>query len=191
MQSVAFIFQVRNDNIRTRNGSNLPTCGGEKCKKGVGRKLVGWWCDACEKAVEYPVLRYMPELGISDATTHVVVVIFDETASELVKCSADSLVQSDKELHLLEPEAVMKSAGSSTIDAVPDAPRSSRKRLCKEPSVSTPLKPCEGTTPIRQELEDSDIDSLPGRAGGKKSNVCQNLSRQSGSQRLHKQRESR
>nr|GEX43133.1 cytochrome b5-like [Tanacetum cinerariifolium] len=38
-------------------------------------------------------------------------------------------------------EAAVESAGSSTIDAVPDALRSSKKRLCKQPSVSTPLKP--------------------------------------------------
>ncbi|GJX62620.1 hypothetical protein Tco_0295520 [Tanacetum coccineum] len=31
---------------------------GEKCKKGVGRKLRGWWCDSCDQAVEYPVLRF-------------------------------------------------------------------------------------------------------------------------------------
>ncbi|GJS98403.1 ATP-dependent DNA helicase PIF1-like protein, partial [Tanacetum coccineum] len=83
--------------IRARNGWNFPTCGGENCKKGVGRKLEGWWCDACEKAVEYPVLRYRLELGISNATAHVVVVMFDDTAFELVKCSADSLAQSDEE----------------------------------------------------------------------------------------------
>ncbi|GJZ09460.1 zinc finger, CCHC-type containing protein [Tanacetum coccineum] len=135
------------------------------CKKGVGRKLRGWWCGACEKAVEYPVLRL--ELGISNAAAHVVVVMFDETASELVKCSADSLMQSDEE-NLIPPEAVVESAGSSTIDAVPDALRSLGKRLCKQPSVSTPLKPCEGKTPIRQDLKDSDADSLPGRARGKK-----------------------
>ncbi|GJW00027.1 hypothetical protein Tco_1555278 [Tanacetum coccineum] len=108
-------------------------------------------------------IRYRLELGISDATAHVVVVMFDETASELVKCSADSLAQSDEELHLLEPnspETVLESEGSSTIDAVLDAPRSSGNRLCKQPSVSTPLKPCEGKTPIRQELEDLDADSL-------------------------------
>ncbi|GKB47652.1 nucleic acid-binding, OB-fold protein, partial [Tanacetum coccineum] len=172
------------------------------------RKLGGWWCDACDKAVEYPVLRYRLELGISDATTHVVVVMFDETAFELVKCSADSLVQSDEEYlddtsalpaalaniigtthtlelksqpyyehgtfesftcwNLIPPEIVVESASSSTIDIVPDTSRSSGKRLCKQPSVATPLKPCEGKTPISQELEDSDADSLPVQAEGKK-----------------------
>nr|GEZ59715.1 hypothetical protein [Tanacetum cinerariifolium] len=90
---VAFICQVQIDDIRTRNGWHFPMCGEEKCKKGVGRKQGGWWCDACDKAVEYPVLRYRLELGIFDASVHVVVVMFDETASKLVKCSADSLAQ--------------------------------------------------------------------------------------------------
>nr|GEV93627.1 hypothetical protein [Tanacetum cinerariifolium] len=39
---------------------------------------------------------YRLELGIFDATMHVAVVMFDETASELVKYSADSLAQSKK-----------------------------------------------------------------------------------------------
>ncbi|GKG13665.1 hypothetical protein Tco_0350625, partial [Tanacetum coccineum] len=43
------------------------------------------------------VIKYRLELGIFDATAHVVVVMFDETASELVKCSGDSLAQSDEE----------------------------------------------------------------------------------------------
>ncbi|GJT95896.1 zinc finger, CCHC-type containing protein [Tanacetum coccineum] len=151
---------------------------------------------------------YRLELGFSDATAYVVVVMFDETTSELVKCSADSLTQSDEEYlddtsalpaalaniigtthtlelkshtyyehgnfesfncwNLIPPEMVVESAGSSTIDVVPDTPQSSGKRLCKQPSVATPLKPCEGKTLISQELEDSDADSLPVRAWGKK-----------------------
>ncbi|GKA17243.1 cytochrome b5-like protein [Tanacetum coccineum] len=102
-------------------------------------------------------IRYKLKLRISDATAHVVVVIFDETASELVKCSADSLAQSDEE-----------SVGSSTIDVVPDTLRSLGNGLHKKPSMTTLLKPCEWKTPISQELEDSDADSLPVRAGGKK-----------------------
>nr|GFA33282.1 hypothetical protein [Tanacetum cinerariifolium]GFA55052.1 hypothetical protein [Tanacetum cinerariifolium] len=77
--------------MKTWNGWNFLMCGEENCKKGVGRKLGGWWCDTHEKVVECPILRYMLELGISDATLHVVVVMFDETVSELVKCSANSL----------------------------------------------------------------------------------------------------
>nr|GEV59156.1 hypothetical protein [Tanacetum cinerariifolium] len=181
-ESVAFIYQVRIDNIRTHNGWNFLTCGVENCKKGVGRKLGGWWCDACEKTVEYPVLRYMLELGIFDATVYVVVVMFDERASELVKCSADSLAQSNDEFRLqyLDDtsglpatlaniiEVVVDSASSSTIDVVRETPGPSRKRLCKQAAVATPLKATEGTTPISLKPEDSDADSLPIQAGRKK-----------------------
>ncbi|GKE33386.1 ATP-dependent DNA helicase PIF1-like protein, partial [Tanacetum coccineum] len=41
-----------------------------------------------DSAVEYPVLRYRLELEISDDTAEVVVVLFDETATSLLKCSA-------------------------------------------------------------------------------------------------------
>ncbi|GKE47982.1 nucleic acid-binding, OB-fold protein, partial [Tanacetum coccineum] len=178
----------------TRNGWHFPTCSGEKCKKGVGRKLGGWWCDAYEKAVEYPVLRYRLELGISDATVYVVAVMFDETTSELYLDDTSALpvalaniigtthtlelkshtyyehgnFKSFNCWNLIPLEIVVESAGSSTIDVVPDTPQSSGKRLCKQPSVATPLKPCEGKTPISQELEDSDADSLPVQAEGKK-----------------------
>nr|GEV58190.1 hypothetical protein [Tanacetum cinerariifolium] len=156
---------------------------------------------------DYLVLRYMLELGVSDETGHVVVVMFDETASKLVKCSADSIAQAEEESlddnsnlpvaltniigtintlelkshayyehgtfksftcwKLISPEAAVESAGSSTIDAVPDVPSSSGKRLCKQPFVSTPLKPSEEKT-HKEEFDDSDAESLPSRAEGKK-----------------------
>ena len=46
--------------------------------------------------------------------------------------------------NLISPDAVVESAGSSTSDGDPDAPRSSRMRLCKHPSVATPLKIYKG-----------------------------------------------
>nr|GEU37425.1 hypothetical protein [Tanacetum cinerariifolium] len=59
--SIAFICQVKIDNIRTWNGWNFP--------------------------------MYRLESGIFDVTAHVVVVMFDETTSELVKCSSNSLAK--------------------------------------------------------------------------------------------------
>ncbi|GKA00080.1 hypothetical protein Tco_0672630 [Tanacetum coccineum] len=200
--SVAFICQVRIANIRTRNGWNFPTCSGKIVRK-----------ELAESSGDGSVQL---ELGISDATAHVVVVMFDVTASELVKYSANSLAQSNEEYldetsglpaalaniigtthtlelkshtyyehgtfksftcwNLIPLEVVVESAGSSIIDVVRDTPWSSGKRLCKQPAVPTPLKVCEGKTPISQELEDSYADSLPVQAeGGRKSNVCRNL----------------
>ncbi|GJY71226.1 hypothetical protein Tco_0474929 [Tanacetum coccineum] len=94
--------------------------------------------------------RYRLELGVSDKTGHVLVVMFDETAFELVKCSADSIAQADEEL--ISREAAVESTGSSTTDAVPDVPSSSGKRLCKHPSMLTPLKPSKGKNRIRLAL---------------------------------------
>ncbi|GKC23528.1 nucleic acid-binding, OB-fold protein [Tanacetum coccineum] len=64
--SSTFKCRVKIDGIRSRKGWNFPGCGGEKCKKGVVRKDGSFWCQACEKAVDYPVLRYRLEL---DTTT--------------------------------------------------------------------------------------------------------------------------
>nr|GEX11705.1 hypothetical protein [Tanacetum cinerariifolium] len=88
--SVAFICQVRINNIKTRKGWNFPTCGEEKYKKGVSRNLGG---DGVMPATK----QYWFELGVSNETAHVVVVMFDETASELVKCSAYLLMQAKEE----------------------------------------------------------------------------------------------
>ncbi|GKB68705.1 reverse transcriptase domain-containing protein [Tanacetum coccineum] len=90
--------RVKIDGIRTRKGWNFPSCGGEKCKKGVVRKEGSFWCQACDRAVEYPVLRL--ELDVSDKTASTMVVMFDEPATELVKCFADSLATADEDVGL-------------------------------------------------------------------------------------------
>ncbi|GJS53297.1 retrovirus-related pol polyprotein from transposon TNT 1-94 [Tanacetum coccineum] len=64
--SLTFKCRVTIDGIRSRKGWNFPGCGGEKCKKGVVGKDGSFWCQACEKAVDYLVLRYRLEL---DTTT--------------------------------------------------------------------------------------------------------------------------
>nr|GFD00647.1 hypothetical protein [Tanacetum cinerariifolium] len=53
-------------------------------------------CQAYEKVVDYPVLRFPLEIYVSDKTTSTVVVMFDEPAKELLKCSADSLAADDE-----------------------------------------------------------------------------------------------
>ncbi|GJT85467.1 RNA-directed DNA polymerase, eukaryota [Tanacetum coccineum] len=76
----------------------LPIVRGEKCKKGVVQREGSFLCQACEKAVEYPVLRYRLELDVSDKTTSTVVVMFDEPAIELVKCTADTLASAEEDV---------------------------------------------------------------------------------------------
>ncbi|GKC17288.1 RNA-directed DNA polymerase, eukaryota [Tanacetum coccineum] len=71
-----------------------------KCKKGVVWKEGSFWCQACDMAVEYPVLRFRIELDVSDKTASTMVVMFDEPATNLVKCSADSLAAADEDVGL-------------------------------------------------------------------------------------------
>ncbi|GKE23435.1 nucleic acid-binding, OB-fold protein, partial [Tanacetum coccineum] len=180
----------RNELLLAKCGSTISRHGmvgtsQRVARKSVRKELAESWGDS---GVTLAIKQYRLELGISDATTHVMVVMFNETASELVKCSADSLTQSDEEYlddtsalpaaleniigtthtlelkshtyyehgtfesftcwNLIPPETVVESAGSSTIDIVPDTSWSSGKGLCKQPSVTTPLKPCEEKRPI-------------------------------------------
>nr|GEY02031.1 hypothetical protein [Tanacetum cinerariifolium] len=55
--SSTFNCKVKIDNVRTRKGWNYRSCGGFKCKKDIDRKAGSFWCDSCNKPVEYPVLR--------------------------------------------------------------------------------------------------------------------------------------
>nr|GEY80497.1 nucleic acid-binding, OB-fold protein [Tanacetum cinerariifolium] len=91
--AATFHCTVRIDNVRTKNGWNFPSCEGEKCRKSVTRSNGCFVCESCNKNVDYPVLRYRLELEVSDDTAEVVVVMFNETASSLVKCTADSIVE--------------------------------------------------------------------------------------------------
>ncbi|GJU96959.1 nucleic acid-binding, OB-fold protein [Tanacetum coccineum] len=74
------------DRVRTKRGWNYPSCRGEKCKKSmITRKEGHFWCNSCNNPMEYPVLRHMLELEVSDDIAEAVVMTFDETASTLVK----------------------------------------------------------------------------------------------------------
>ncbi|KAL6569800.1 hypothetical protein OROMI_014314 [Orobanche minor] len=96
--SLIFNCKAKIDTVRTRKGWSYPSCGGEKCKKGATRKEGSYWCDACDVPVPYPVMRYRLELGISDETADTVIVLFDEPATELVKCSAASILDEEDEM---------------------------------------------------------------------------------------------
>nr|GEW88215.1 hypothetical protein [Tanacetum cinerariifolium] len=63
-------------------------------------QLGQWWCDACNTTADYPVLRYRLELDVADDTGHTVVVLFDEPATALIKCFAESLAEADDEVNL-------------------------------------------------------------------------------------------
>ncbi|GKA45066.1 nucleic acid-binding, OB-fold protein [Tanacetum coccineum] len=95
--SATFNCKARIDNVRTKKDWNYLSCGGDKCKKGITRKDGKFWCDACSKLVDYPVLRFRLELGVSNDTTHAVVVMFDETTTDLVKYSTESILEVEDE----------------------------------------------------------------------------------------------
>ncbi|GKD34569.1 hypothetical protein Tco_1250078, partial [Tanacetum coccineum] len=57
-------------------------------------------------------------------------------------------------------------------------------RLCKQPSISTPLKPAEEKKNIRQELEDSDAELSPSIAEGEQDGVDGNPSERKKKKRL-------
>ncbi|GJW86163.1 ATP-dependent DNA helicase PIF1-like protein [Tanacetum coccineum] len=132
-QSATFLCEVKIDKVRTKKGWNYPSCGGEKCKKGaLDRKDGHFWCDSCNSSVEYPVMRhrvvllytvqfkitlnelltmhselptcrYSLELEISDNTAEVVVVMFDETTTSLLGCSASCILDSEEQVYFLAP----------------------------------------------------------------------------------------
>ncbi|KAL6524715.1 Replication factor A protein 1 [Orobanche hederae] len=92
-----FHTKVTIEDVMTRKGWSYPSCGGGKCKRSATRKNGRWFCEACKKYIDYPVLKYRLELGVADETGHVVVIMFDETTQSLVKCSAESLMSMHEE----------------------------------------------------------------------------------------------
>ncbi|GJY52472.1 nucleic acid-binding, OB-fold protein [Tanacetum coccineum] len=116
-------LSVRIDNIRTRKGWNFPSGGGEKCKKGVEQKEGSFWCELCNKNVEYPVLRFRLKLDVFYKTSSTMVVMFYEPATGLVKCSADSIANADDEyLHVIYPGIVFRVDLEDSDDEVTCAP---------------------------------------------------------------------
>nr|GEY61877.1 hypothetical protein [Tanacetum cinerariifolium] len=171
--SSTFKCRVKINDTRSRKGWNFQACGGEKCKKGVVRKNKSYWGQVCEKAVDYPVLRFWIELDVSDKSASTVVVMFDEPVKELLKCSADSLAAADDEsrfgyadhaglplalANIIEDcpeEAVDVDSESRNMNTSAEVNITKVKRLATKPSVITPSKPTKEKGK-REELEDSD-----------------------------------
>ncbi|GJV23160.1 reverse transcriptase domain-containing protein [Tanacetum coccineum] len=89
-------------------------------RKGATRKLEKWVCEACNMAVDYPIFRYRLEAVVADDTAHTIVVMFNDTATELLKCSAESLMgtkdeysDADDELNL--PMAIRNLIGTEHV----------------------------------------------------------------------------
>ncbi|GKB38290.1 replication protein A 70 kDa DNA-binding subunit C-like protein [Tanacetum coccineum] len=97
LRTTTFHCKVMIGNFLTKKGWHYPSCGYEKCRKGASRKNGKWVCEACNRTIDYPVFRYRLEFVVADDTAHTVVVMFNETATELLKCSAESLMGTEDE----------------------------------------------------------------------------------------------
>ncbi|KAL6576662.1 hypothetical protein OROMI_010938 [Orobanche minor] len=110
MYATTFQCEAEIMHIRTKNSWYYPACGSGKCKKGVTHKDGQLWCDACDKPVSYPKTRFRLEVDVRDETAETVVVMWDETATELTKTSAkvllDGLDEVDDDAPVL-PHALM------------------------------------------------------------------------------------
>ncbi|GJV84082.1 putative ribonuclease H-like domain-containing protein [Tanacetum coccineum] len=134
--------------------------------------------------VEYPVLRFRLELDVFDKTASTVVVMFDELATELVKCSAASLAKADEDVGLayandrIAPEEVVKEdAGSSNVNASAEVNIKELQRWPRS-QLSPLLQNLQMKGEKRVDLEDSDDEVTcgmdDGQADAKDSSVLVN-----------------
>ncbi|GJZ08211.1 DNA helicase PIF1, ATP-dependent [Tanacetum coccineum] len=87
--NMRILLPVMTENFRNKKGWNYPSRGYEKCRKCVTRQHGKWFCEACNRPIDYPVFRHMLEVVVADDTASTVVVMFNDTTMELIKCSAE------------------------------------------------------------------------------------------------------
>nr|GFA72752.1 hypothetical protein [Tanacetum cinerariifolium] len=90
--TVTFQCKVMIEDIRRKSGWNYPSCGGEKCRK-----------------------SYRLEVVIADDTVQTIIVMFNEIASELLNCSADSLIEAEDEDDSGLPTAIRNLIGTTHV----------------------------------------------------------------------------
>ncbi|GKC38270.1 replication protein A 70 kDa DNA-binding subunit C-like protein, partial [Tanacetum coccineum] len=185
--TTTFHCKVMIETFRTKKGRNYPSCGYEKYRKGATRKLGKWVCEACNRAVNYPVFRYMLKVVAADDTTHTVVVMFNDTAMELLKNLIGTTHVLEIKSHTYYEYGTFESfnclkinpntsaeddASSSTPAVTANDAEPSMKIATKPPTVCTPLKPNEEKKQKRHDLEDSGVDEVSDPPKNKeKSNV--------------------
>ncbi|GJU70049.1 ribonuclease H-like domain-containing protein [Tanacetum coccineum] len=92
------LMWAHNRKNNTRKGWNFPSYGSNTCKKSAARQNGQFFFKSCNRTIDYPVLRYQLEVDMSNDTAQAVVVMFNETATALVKCSADSLMDTTDDI---------------------------------------------------------------------------------------------
>ncbi|GKA09992.1 DNA helicase PIF1, ATP-dependent [Tanacetum coccineum] len=108
--TVTFHCKVMIENFRNKKGWNYPSYGYENCRKGATRQLGKWFCEACNRHIDYPVFRYMLEVVVADDTASTVVVMFNDTAMELIKCLVELLMVGDDEGAEADPDSNLPTA---------------------------------------------------------------------------------
>ncbi|GJZ12896.1 putative reverse transcriptase domain-containing protein [Tanacetum coccineum] len=107
--------------------------------------------------------KYMLELDVSDDTAQVVVIMFNDIATALVRCFVGSLLDIEDEINLAKGGE--DSVVSSTLDTVADIQAPKLKRLVRDPSVAIPSKPLEAKKK-RKDIKDFDTKASDDSAKG-------------------------
>nr|GEU30341.1 helicase-like protein [Tanacetum cinerariifolium] len=108
--------------------------------------------------VQLPTCRHRLEIKISDDTAEVVVVLFDETSTSLLKCFGSAMVASQAQ-RIITDDVVEGGSNSDMVAAKADSKSPEVESLNKNLLLSTPYKPTEEKKHRRLEkLEDSDVE---------------------------------
>ncbi|GKA65300.1 retrovirus-related pol polyprotein from transposon TNT 1-94 [Tanacetum coccineum] len=99
--SSTFLCEVKIDKVRTKKGWNYPSCGGENVGRVPSTARRGVFGVTC--AIAQWSTLYRLDLEISDDTGKAVVVMFDETATSLLGCSASCILDSEEQEYFLAP----------------------------------------------------------------------------------------
>ncbi|GKA87724.1 pantothenate kinase 1 [Tanacetum coccineum] len=108
--SATFHCTVTIDGVRTKKGWNFPSCESEDDKKGVtDKKVISF--------VKRATGGYRLKLDVSNDNAQNMVVMFDETTTALVGCSAGSLMDIEDELydHVSLPPAISNLIGTTHV----------------------------------------------------------------------------
>nr|GEV52693.1 hypothetical protein [Tanacetum cinerariifolium] len=92
--SATFLCDVKIDKVRTKKCWNCLSYGREKFKKPN---------EPLTMHLELPTCRYMLELKIFDDAVEVVVVMFNETTTSLLGCSASCILDTEEQVYFLAP----------------------------------------------------------------------------------------